>query len=399
MLDGYFMIYLIWHRFIQQQRRFSSLLPFLSLVLITLACNVLGQADERAIVIRTHLPTLTATPFDVPASEAIISPTVIPVTGEPVHNNSPPTLSPTPLNTAATSIPSNQNITQLPTPIPLPTFTVEPATNLTSQPASESIEASVVVTSSSPPPDVTPTGLNDTQTNVPVEVAPETFTPTSTATAEATATEIPTATHTPAPTATAAPNIDTPGWDITGIRLSTEQFDDRVALYGNLINNTGSAQEIASITGTFRDAEGQDIANAENIIDYWPLELIPPGAQMPFELTVWDIQSVANFDLRVVAEPSSQTLRQDFEFSELDQWADGSGEYCVAGNIGNLGDAWEEAWQGYLVIVVTLYDSQDKVISFGEEGSIAGGDTLSFEICSQTFNQEVARYELGAWER
>jgi len=376
---------LIWQRVIQQSQRLSALLTFLVLVLVTLACNIMGQTNDRAIVIRTLLPTLTVTRM----------PTLTPTTGSNsessvdagnIGNSNPLTTSP-PISSGVVSA------TSISTPTPLPTYTKEPVTT----PVPHAIETP----SAEEPPAIEDSTItapsNSSEAALPTETIPATSSPTPTSTA--TPTEIPTATHTPAPTATAVPNINTPGWGIAGIRLSTEQFDDRLALYGNLINNTGSAQEIASITGTFRNAEGQDIANAEHIIDYWPLEVIPPGAQMPFELTVRDIQSAASFDLRVVAKPSGQTLRQDFEFSELDQWAGGSGEYCVAGKIENLGDGWEGAWQGYLVIVVTLYDSQDNVISFGEEGSIAGGATLPFEICSQTFNQEVARYELGAWER
>ncbi len=140
----------------------------------------------------------------------------------------------------------------------------------------------------------------------------------------------------------------------------------------------GSAQELAFISGTFHDAEGQAVANAESIIDYRPIDVVPSGGKMPFKLTILGVQSITNYNCSVEAEPSSQTMRQDFEILELNQWADDSGEYCVAANVRNQGDALQEN----LVIIAILYDGQDNVISFSLEGgpppSMVGGDTLVF---------------------
>ena len=52
-------------------------------------------------------------------------------------------------------------------------------------------------------------------------------------------------------------------------------------------------------------------------------------------------------------------------------------------------------------MMVILYDSQEKVVNFGDEleprPGILGDETLDFEICAQTLGQTVARYELRAW--
>ena len=67
------------------------------------------------------------------------------------------------------------------------------------------------------------------------------------------------------------------------------------------------------------------------------------------------------------------------------------GEYCVAGELRNPGGELQE----YVVMMAILYDSQEKVVNFGDElepfPRILGDDTLEFEICVQTLGQTVAR--------
>ena len=163
------------------------------------------------------------------------------------------------------------------------------------------------------------------------------------------------------PASTPTPAPQPAGWSFANVRVYTGEIEAGLLLYGNLINNTGSAQELFFITGTFYDAQGQAIADEESTYDYWPVEFIPPGARVPFELTVDGIQSTNNFDLRVDAEPSGEAPRQDFEFSDLYQETMEYG-YCVGGTLRNPGGQLED----YLVIVAVLYDNQDQVVSFGE---------------------------------
>lgn len=58
--------------------------------------------------------------------------------------------------------------------------------------------------------------------------------------------------------------------------------------------------------------------------------------------------------------------------------------------------------QDYLVIVAVLYDSQDKVVNFGDyyepyPEDVVGDQTLTFETCTDSPDQDVARYELWTW--
>ncbi len=166
-------------------------------------------------------------------------------------------------------------------------------------------------------------------------------------------------------------------------------------LYGNIVNNTGSAQELFSIAGTFFDAQGQIIAGPDSTHAYWPGYVVPPGGSVPFELFVNGIANIANFSLSAEAEPSSENPRQDFEFAEVDQQGNEQGAYCLKGELRMRGDEPED----YLIIAAVLYDGQGNVVNFGDYGEfdLDGDDEIDFEICINPPNQEVARYELRAW--
>ena len=203
----------------------------------------------------------------------------------------------------------------------------------------------------------------------------------------------PTTTYTPTPTETPQPT----GWVFSNVRLTPDQAGENLLLYGDVLNSTGAVQELAYITGIFFDAPGQMIADSDRVFDYWPIDVVPPGSQVPFELMVEGIQNAANFDLMVEAEPSSETLRQDFEFLDANAWNE-AGEYCVDGRLRNPGNPLVND----LVIAVILYDHQDKVVNYGEyyepfPEDIIGDQTLDFEVCADPSNQEVARHELRAW--
>jgi len=183
------------------------------------------------------------------------------------------------------------------------------------------------------------------------------------------------------------------------VRVYPDQYQDGLLLYGNLINNTGSTQELGSITGTFYDGQGQVIADEDKTYSYWPAYTVPPGGDVPFELAVDEIDSAADFKLKAEAQPSDDTPRQDFEFSDVEQ-KNKEAAYCVQGKVQNSGGALED----YLVIAVVLYDDQNNVINFGDYSEFGTGtgeddENVKFEICVDPLNQAVARYELRAWGR
>ncbi len=202
-------------------------------------------------------------------------------------------------------------------------------------------------------------------------------------------------TPTPTPTTTTMP--PTAGWSFANVQAIADQDQEMVIVYGDMVNNTGSSQELSRVTGTFYDDQGQVIAGPDATDDRWPVQVVPPEGRMPFEVTVYEIQSVADFDLEVVSQPTGDTPRQDFEFFNLDT-SSRTGAYCVVGRLRNPGGRLSH----YLVIGAALYNNEDKVINFDSvevpnPGLVVGDSTLGFSTCIETHNRDVVNYTLEAW--
>jgi hypothetical protein len=232
---------------------------------------------------------------------------------------------------------------------------------------------------------------NSVDTPIPTATATETAIPTSTP--SPTATEIP-ATATPIPTPTATPLPA--GWVFSGVQVSPRQSGGSPLLYGDVINNTGSPQELFLITGDFYNDQGQAIPNVFTV-DYWPIDTIPQGGRVPFELTVVGLQSVANFELSVEAASSEETPNQNFEFLDVNQSSEDGG-YCLSGRLQNLGSELKY----YVSIATVLFDDQNNVINFSDHyihspTNLVTGQTTDFKVCAESFSQNVARHELRAW--
>jgi hypothetical protein len=168
-------------------------------------------------------------------------------------------------------------------------------------------------------------------------------------------------------------------------------------MYGDVVNNTGSSQQISQVTGTFYDGQGQVIAGPDSTHDFRPVEVVPAGGQMPFELDVYGVQGAQDFDLQVMSQSTGDTPRQDFEFLEVTT-STTNGSYCVTGKLRNSGNRLSH----YLVISAALYNSEDRIINFDSlnvptPGLVVGDKALSFSLCIETFDQEVADYAVQAW--
>jgi hypothetical protein len=196
------------------------------------------------------------------------------------------------------------------------------------------------------------------------------------------------------PIPTTAPIPET-GWSFTGVRVYGQE--DGLLLYGELTNGTGAPQELEDVSGAFYDAQGQLIADKNSTFDYRPINIVPPGGAIPFELTVLVGQGTADYDLSVEAQPSGENARQDFEFKDVEQRSE-DGNYCLQGKLRNSGDELHD----YLVIAAILYDAQGNVVNFDyyeeyDPAGVKGDNPSSFDICVPPPNQDVANYELRAW--
>lgn len=215
------------------------------------------------------------------------------------------------------------------------------------------------------------------------------------------ASTIPTPGSTPTryPTATPVmtPMTSTDGWTFARIRSAADQSG--LIVYGDLVNDTASTQQISQVTGIFYNGQGQVIAGPDDTYGFWPVEVVPSGGRMPFELVVSSIQGAEDFDLSVVSQPIGESPRQDFEFLGGDI-SNTDGSYCVISKLRNPGSRLSH----YLVISAALYNAEGRTINFDNlevptPGLVVGDKMLNFSMCIKTLNQEVADYELQAWGR
>jgi hypothetical protein len=140
------------------------------------------------------------------------------------------------------------------------------------------------------------------------------------------------------------------GWTFEGVRVQPDAALGGLVIFGEAINGSGKPQRILGLQGTPYDAQGGTIA-PEETSDYWPIETVPPGWRMPFELTLIGPTAVDRVELQVTTEGSDEPLRTDVEVSEL-KGADVEAEFCVRGSARNLGQPPD----AYLMAVAVLYD-------------------------------------------
>jgi hypothetical protein len=186
-------------------------------------------------------------------------------------------------------------------------------------------------------------------------------------------------------------------WSFVHVQPGSYAGPGSLLVYGEVVNNAASAQQIDYLAGTVYDGQGQVLADVADGAEYWPIYVVPAGAQVPFKLSLYGVPGASDFDLNLVAQPSDEAPRQDFEFSDLDATSQ-AGSYCVSGELRNPGGQLDS----YLTIVAVLYNAQGNVISFDsyEEyfpEEIVGDETLDFEVCVDPLGQDVARYEVRAW--
>lgn len=320
-------------------KRGALFLIIVIMSLMTLACTLFEAASStpKRIVMRNLLPTLTPTPH---AAAPLAQPEemVVPISVTPILEE-----------------------------LRLVNTIDEPG---------EAVTGSNLIA-----PVATPVSdANDNSTNPAANVPPQTINSTS-------------------PALAANPSlVDQPTQALTfaNVRTHSDPTGAGLLLYGDVINQSDTAQELNRVTGQFVDPQGQIIANPENISAYWPVELVPAKGRVPFELFAEGIQSVAKFDIKFEAQPSSRIPRQDFVLTQEYQDKDELG-LCVGGILENRGAELED----FLVVVAVLYDAQNQMISFGDssiEPSLATpGQANEFEVCADSFNQEVSRFELVSW--
>ena len=369
---------IFWSEAAGQFSSFPVRVMIIILALAILACGFGGKgfwSISDRVVILTRLPTFTRTPLaalmaDL-ASDETLPPPPVPTQTENQVPPSSSTLGQPAQQSGAT--PETINVTAIPTP-----SVVENGSELVAS----------TETLPTPRPGLTVTAEAVVPTNPQAINIPD----------SPLLTTAPTPVNIEAAPATNPPIILSPaGWEFTNVQVYPAPDARGLHLYGDVINNTGSPQELDFIAGMVYDAQGQSLAGEDRMVDQWPLDIMPPGAQMPFGLTIDGIQNGANFELNVSAEPIDDFPRQDFEFFNVNSTIKDN-KYCVTGSLQNLGNQLE----AYLMVVVILYNDQNNVAGFDVSYEFSPQDvlsdqTLDFEVCADPHNQQVAKYDLRAW--
>ncbi len=171
-------------------------------------------------------------------------------------------------------------------------------------------------------------------------------------------------------------------------------------MVGELINSTGFPQTEVVMTGTFFNARNEIIGGEIDTLSYIPIETIPAGAYVPFELIVESPEAVYRFDLSAISEAGDNPPRNDFQFLEVTQWHDDSNLYCLGGQIKNPDSALEDE----LLILAVIYNDRRQVVSFGEYSvsnpeTVIAAQTASFELCIDPQGQNIPYHNLSALGR
>jgi hypothetical protein len=334
------------------------------LVLVSLACS-LGRSGSDAVRIRNILPTFT--------------PTVVVVSqvAAPAEVSNPPANLTTNVQVPTATATSSQRVRHLPTLTPTPA--ANSLAQVQNQPASIAAQPTIPLL---PNPTL---ALNLTLTPTP-SLPPTTTPPTSN----------PNPKPPPPPSDDPEPTpAEVEGWSFRNVQTWLESGNALVV--GELVNQTGAAQQEVNISGLFYNADDEIIQNEIETLSYVPVEIIPIGAHIPFELTIESIEPIYRLDLLAMSEPADSPPRQDFQFTGVSQWTDDTNMYCLSGQVKNLGSPLEDS----LVIMTIGYNDYGSVVSFGEYSPISpevitGDQTSTFETCLDPLNQQITRHELRA---
>ncbi len=348
-----------------KKNRLASLAWLLILIVgASLACT-LGVDSSQTMRVRKTLPTVTATPGAV----AIIEPPAdAPVAAPVTASESEPVIvePPTPIATAPVAANNSRQSGAFfaPPPTAIPQQNPLPATNPALAPAN--------TPPASPTPATSPTAARVQPGATPASPLP--------------------APPEPSPT----PKSEIPGWTFVNVRSMINQGDAFVV--GEAINNTGVPQREVDISGIFYSSKDRLIGDEIEAVDYIPVDVVPIGARVPFELVAESSQPIYRLDLIGLSEPTDNPPRQDFEFLNVKERLTTAGMYCLRGTVKNPGAALNE----YLIILLTAYNGQSQVIGFGEHSEISpakviANQTAPFDVCLDPLGQPVARYELRAW--
>ncbi len=365
------------------------------LALASLACSLGGlfgtEEPSKAVRIKKVLPLFTPTPAapvessnNLPANDSNAS--------QAVSSEATPTPTPLPTLVSVAALVVDEAPPVVHYSSSSRTTSVSdsvPDSAPSSSSSSNSGQAPTSPFSSKPNPNPAPTSPSSSNPNPdPSPTAPPSSNPDPISTTPPPSDPLP-----PPPVAQFPPGVD--GWSFIGARTSIDETEATVV--GELVNNTGLPQTAVHISGVLYDEQSQVIVDGVETLSYVPVDVIPAGAHVPFELAVESDEAIYRLDLYAMSEPAGNPPRQDFQISSISPWTDSANMYCLGGQIQNPGAPLED----YLIIVAFTYNEQGQLVSFGEYSltspeQAVGDQTSSFELCIDPMDQTIVSHELAA---
>jgi hypothetical protein len=193
------------------------------------------------------------------------------------------------------------------------------------------------------------------------------------------------------------PATPQPGWTFASVRLIPDPPGGSLYVYGELVNNTGAAQQILNIAGSFYDSQGGLLAGPLDTLDRVPTDVLPPGGRLPFELLVIGPTTVANYALSVQARPSALAVRDNFTFTDTSVLSQ-RGQTCLASTL----QSPDPALADQLTIAVAWVDEAGQLVALSdpyepELEQLAGPH--GFTVCTDLRGVPASGYLLRAWGR
>jgi hypothetical protein len=314
----------------------------------------------------TPVPSFTPTPQGSPVPRITIVPsaTRLPPTQQDVLQDSEALLT----STAETPPP--------PVPSSTPTRKVIDAAATATQPPTATLPESPLPTPSLVGPSPLPSPERETppaSTGEPTSpVATSNLSPSSAAT-----TSTPTPTGSDGPTSTSTPTLSpTPqgeAWPFERVFIYHDEQAGKLYIGGQVVNNTGSSQRITTLTPVVYDGQGNPVTTAADF-DYLPAGLnysevlgkvsLAPGQRLAVGFGVSLPEGIA-FETRyriLVAAVSTEPARNDIVTTQTSHDNAGWPNFIhVNGTLVNPGPKLTE----YLLIAVSVYDEDERVIGLG----------------------------------
>lgn len=215
--------------------------------------------------------------------------------------------------------------------------------------------------------------------------------PTASATPVNTATSVPSPTPraTNTPRATATP--ETPALEILDTANATDSLG-YAHVFGEIKNHSEQPYNFVQAVVTLYDANDQVLASQ---FSFTLLDVIPPGAAAPFDVTfLQEVKGAKRYSTQVQGRPGGK-MSNHLEITSHKSFVDTLGYFHVTGEVANNGDAPAT----FVKIVATLYDDKGNItgaaFTYTTLDSIPPGGRSPFDLTALLALEGTSKYQVA----